>query len=45
MDSRTASEILTNPDIVLPTKSEHNIRDAAKNVFLEDYERMFEEDP
>lgn len=45
MDSKTASEILTNPEIVLPTKSELNIRDAAKSVFLEDYERMFEEDP
>lgn len=45
MDSKTASEVLTNPEIVLPAKSEQVIRDAAKNVFLEDYERMFEEDP
>ena len=44
MDSKTATEILTNPEIVLPTKSEQNIRDAAKGVFLEDYERMLEED-
>lgn len=45
MDSKTASEILTNPEIVLPARSESSIRDAAKSVFLDDYERMFEEDP
>jgi len=45
MDSKTATEILTNPQIVLPVKSESSIRDAAKTVFLEDFERMMEEDP
>jgi hypothetical protein len=45
MDSKTATEILTNSEIVLPSKSEPAIREAAKSVFLEDYERMFEEDP
>jgi hypothetical protein len=45
MDSKTAIDLLTNPEIVLPTKSEENIRDAAKTVFLEDFERLMEEDP
>lgn len=45
MDSKTATDILTNPEIALPANSEQNIRDAAKGVFLEDYERMLEEDP
>lgn len=45
MDSKTAAEILTNPNIVLPIKSELTIRDSAKNVFLEDYQRMLEEEP
>lgn len=45
MDSKTARDILTDPEIALPANSEQNIRDAAKGVFLEDYERMLEEDP
>lgn len=45
MDSKTAADILINPEIALPANSEQNIRDAAKAVFLEDYERMLEEDP
>ena len=45
MDVQTATEILTNPEIVLPLISEKNIRNAAKSIFLEDYERMLEEEP
>ena len=45
MDTRTATEILTNPEWVLPLKSEKNIRNAAKAIFLEEYERMLEEEP
>ena len=45
MDVKTATEILTNPEIVLPLVSEKSIRNAAKQIFLEDYERMLEEEP
>ena len=45
MDVQTATEILTNPEIVLPLISEKNIRNAAKTIFLEDYERLIEEEP
>lgn len=45
MDCKTATNILTNPDIALPEKSESNIRDAAKAIFLEDYERMLDQEP
>ena len=45
MDVKTATEILTNPEIVLPHVSEKSIRNAAKQIFLEDYERMLEEEP
>ena len=45
MDCKTATDILTNPELVLPEKSEVNIRDAAKAIFLEDYERMLEQEP
>ena len=45
MDCKTATNILTNPDIALPEKSESDIRNAAKAIFLEDYERMLEQEP
>ena len=45
MDTKTATEILTNPEIALPLISEKNIRNAAKSIFLEEYERMLEEEP
>ena len=45
MDVKTATEILTNPEIVLPLVSEKNIRNAAKTIFLEEYERMLEDEP
>ena len=45
MDWRTALEILTNPDFALPMRSETSVRDAAKAIFLEDYERMLELEP
>ena len=45
MDVKTATTILTDPNIILPQTSEKSIRDAAKEVFLEEYDRLLEEDP
>lgn len=45
MDVKTATTILTDPNITLPETSEKSIRDAAKEVFLEEYDRLLEEDP
>lgn len=36
---------MTNPEIVLPLNSEKNIRNAAKAIFLEEYERMLVDEP
>jgi len=44
MDVKTATTILTDPNTVLPETSEKQIRDAAKEVFLEEYDRLLEED-
>jgi len=40
MDGATATRILTDKDLVLPTKSAKEIKEAAKAVFLEEYERL-----
>lgn len=45
MDVKTATTILTDPNIVLPESSEKAVRDAAKEVFLEEYDKLLEEDP
>jgi hypothetical protein len=45
MDGETASRILTNTNLVLPLKSEKDIVDTAKTVFLEEYDRLMEQDP
>ena len=36
---------MTDPKTVLPQSSEKAIRESAKAVFLEDYDRLLEEDP
>lgn len=45
MDAQTAVFILTNKDLILPQASEKDIKDTAKTVFLEDYDRLLENDP
>jgi len=45
MDAPTSTRILTDLELVLPQKSEREIKDAAKSVFLEEYEKMLEQDP
>ena len=45
MDIKTATKILTDPNSVLPETSEKSVREAAKAVFLEEYDRLLEEDP
>eukprot|EP00352_Strombidinopsis_acuminata_P003495 CAMPEP_0176379758 /NCGR_PEP_ID=MMETSP0126-20121128/30592_1 /TAXON_ID=141414 ORGANISM="Strombidinopsis acuminatum, Strain SPMC142" /NCGR_SAMPLE_ID=MMETSP0126 /ASSEMBLY_ACC=CAM_ASM_000229 /LENGTH=116 /DNA_ID=CAMNT_0017742683 /DNA_START=924 /DNA_END=1274 /DNA_ORIENTATION=+ len=42
MDSKAACEILTNPSMLLPLKCDSSVRDIAKTVFLEEYERLEE---
>ena len=42
MDSKAACEILTNPSMLLPMKCDSSVRDMAKTVFLEEYERLEE---
>ena len=44
MDVKTATKILTDPNTVLPESSEKGLREAAKAVFLEEYDRLLEED-
>ena len=44
MDSKTAVKILTDTELVLPLSCAKEIRDAAKNCFLEDYDRLLETD-
>ena len=45
MDVKTATKVLTDIDTVLPESSEKGVREAAKAVFLEEYDRLLEEDP
>ena len=45
MDIKTATKILTDPNSVLPETSEKSVREAAKAVFLEEYDRLLEEEP
>ena len=45
MDVKTATTILTDPNTVLPEVSEKGVREAAKAVFLDEYDRLLEEDP
>lgn len=40
MDGATATRILTDLELVLPAKSAKEIKEAAKAVFLEEYERL-----
>ena len=44
MDVKTATTILTDPNSVLPETSEKSVREAAKAVFLEEYDRLLDED-
>jgi len=44
MDVKTATKILTDPNTVLPESSEKGVREAAKAVFLEEYDRLLEDD-
>ena len=45
MDVKTATKILTDPNSVLPETSEKGVREAAKAVFLEEYDRLLEDEP
>ena len=45
MDGNTAKRILTDFEMVLPQQSEREIKEAAKTVFLEEYEKLLESDP
>jgi len=45
MDSKAAYEILINPSMLLPAKCDSTLRDMAKTVFLDDYERLEELHP
>jgi hypothetical protein len=40
MDGETASRILTDSHLVLPLKSEKDIIETAKTVFLEEYDKL-----
>ena len=45
MDVKTATRVLTDPECVLPEVSEKGVRQAAKAIFLEEYDRLLEEEP
>ena len=45
MDGETATLILTDSTLVLPAQSEKDIRETAKTIFLEEYDRLVEADP
>jgi len=45
MDGKSAAELLTDQTITLPVMSEQNIKEAAKTCFLDDYDRLLQEDP
>jgi hypothetical protein len=45
MDGETATLILTDSNLVLPVQSEKDIRETAKTIFLEEYDRLVEADP
>ena len=45
MDGPTATQILTDSALTLPSKSEKDIRESAKTVFLEEYDKLLESDP
>ena len=45
MDGKTATRLLTDQNLVLPTKSEKEIKEAAKSIFLEEYDQLLEQDP
>lgn len=45
MDGTTATRILTDKELILPQKSEKEIKEAAKAVFLDEYERLRDADP
>lgn len=42
MDGVTASRILTDASLVLPLKSEKDITEMAKTIFLEEYDKLIE---
>ena len=44
MDGNTAKRILTDFEMVLPQQSEREIKEAAKTVFLEEYDKVLESD-
>ena len=44
MDGETATIILTDSTLVLPVQSEKDIRETAKTIFLEEYDRLVEAD-
>ena len=45
MDTEAATLILTDKDLTLPQQSDKDIREAAKIVFLEEYDKLLEQDP
>lgn len=45
MDSQNALKILTDKELVLPSQSDKDIREAAKIVLLDDFDRLLETDP
>ena len=45
MDGKTAAEILTDPSILLPDGSDQRIKEFAKSMLLEDYEKAEEAYP
>mmetsp|Transcript_21466 Transcript_21466/g.20635 ORF Transcript_21466/g.20635 Transcript_21466/m.20635 type:complete len:155 (+) Transcript_21466:755-1219(+) len=42
MDGQNAADILTDPGLILPLNSEKKIKDYAKGMLLEDYEKVEE---
>ena len=44
MDGPTSIRVLTDSDMTLPIRSEKDIKDAVKSIFLEEYEKLLEQD-
>lgn len=44
MDGECATLILTDKQLTLPVQSEKDIRESAKIVFLEEYDKLLESD-
>ena len=44
MDGKTATRVLTDQNLTLPQRSERDIKDSAKSVFLEEFDKLKEQD-